>query len=78
MLCTGCGTQPAVIGRFCGRCDSRARKGSFDRRRPVGGAQWQALRGIRYAEAPVERRRRQRWQRGAALALIVVAVLMAF
>lgn len=78
MLCTGCGTQATVVGRFCSRCDSRARDGLFERRRPVGGAQWQTLRGIRYATVPLERRRRQRWQCGAALTLIVMAFVMAF
>jgi hypothetical protein len=77
MLCTGCGTQPTVVGRFCSRCDHRARNGLIERRRPVGGSQWQALWGIRYAEVPVERRRRQRLQRGAALAVIVIAVVLA-
>lgn len=80
MLCTGCGHQPAVVGRFCGRCDSRARNGLFERRRPVGGAQWQALWSIRYPAAPLERRRRWRWQRSALTALLtitLVAVLMA-
>jgi hypothetical protein len=78
MLCTGCGTQAAVIGRFCSLCDTRARNGTFERRRPVGGAQWQALWGIRYAGMPAEAKRRRSWQRGATVAVVVLAVVLAF
>lgn len=78
MLCTGCGTQAAVIGRFCSRCDSRARNGSFERRRPVGGSQWQALWGISYAEVPVERRRRQRFLRGTAMTIVMLLLLLMY
>lgn len=50
MYCTGCGMQPAVIGRFCSSCDFRARHHMFERRRPIGGHQWRALWGIRYSD----------------------------
>ena len=77
MLCTGCGTQTAVVGRFCSNCDSRARNGSFERRRPVGGSQWQALWGISYADAPDQARRRRRSQGGFAMAIVVLAFFLA-
>ena len=78
MLCNGCGAHAAVIGRFCSLCDTRARSGSFERRRPVGGSQWQALWGIRYAGVPDETRRRRSWQRGAAVAAVVLDLVLAF
>ena len=76
MLCSGCGTQPPVVGRFCSSCDHRARHGSFERRRPVGGSQWQALWGISYADAPTQAKRRRRSQGGAAMAAVVIAVFL--
>jgi hypothetical protein len=77
MLCTGCGTHPAVIGQFCSTCDNRARSGSFERRRPVGGSQWQALWGISYTDTPGQARRRRHAQYGVAAAIIVLAMLLA-
>jgi len=77
MLCNGCGTQAAVVGQFCSTCDSRARSGSFERRRPVGGSQWQALWGISYADSPDLAKRRRRAQGGAAVAVIALAVFLA-
>ena len=77
MLCTGCGTQAAVVGRFCSNCDNRARSGSFERRRPVGGSQWQALWGISYADAPDQAKRRRRSQGGIAMAIVVMAFFLA-
>ena len=76
MLCTGCGTQAAVVGRFCSTCDNRARSGFFERRRPVGGSQWQALWGISYADAPDQAKRRRRSQGVAAMAAIAIAVFL--
>jgi hypothetical protein len=77
MLCTGCGTQPAVIGRFCSTCDSRARSGSFERRRPVGGSQWQALWGISYADTPERAKRRRHSRFGVAAAIVMLAMFVA-
>lgn len=74
MSCTGCGNQPAVIGRFCTSCDNRARRGSFERRRPVGGSQWQALWGIDYGARAGEARHRRLMQYSIAFAVIGVAV----
>jgi len=76
MLCTGCGTKAAVVGQFCDSCDNRARNGFLERRRSVGGSQWQALWGISYADAPTQARRRRRAQGGAAMAAIVLAVFL--
>lgn len=76
MVCNGCGTQPAVVGRFCSTCDNRARNGLIERRSPLGGSQWQALWGISYADNPVQAKRR-RSQRGIALTVIAVAVFLA-
>jgi len=75
MSCTGCGTEPAVVGRFCANCDNRARRGSFERRRPVGGSQWQALWGIDYGARAGATRQRRLMQFGIALAFAGVAVL---
>lgn len=77
MLCTACGNQAAVVGRFCSSCDRRARNGSLDRRRPVGGSQWQALWGINYSATPDAARRRRMWQGGMTVAAVVVGVLLA-
>lgn len=76
MLCTACNSQAAVVGRFCSSCDGRARGGVVDRRRPVGGAQWQALWGIDYAPVPEAIRWRRMWQRGLTTAAVVVGVLL--
>lgn len=75
MLCTACGSQAAVVGRFCGSCDHRARGGSVERRRPVGGVQWQALWGINYAPLP-DAVRRHRVQGGITAAVVVVGVFL--
>lgn len=76
MLCTACNSQAAIVGRFCGSCDGRARSGFVDRRRPVGGSQWQALWGIDYAPVLEATRRRRMWQRGLTVAAVVVGVLL--
>jgi hypothetical protein len=78
MLCTACGNQAVVVGRFCSSCDGRARSGYVERRRPVGGAQWQALWGISYAPAQETGRRSRRWQGGIAMTVIVVGILLTF
>jgi hypothetical protein len=77
MVCNGCGTQPAVIGRFCSTCDNRARGGSFERRRPLGGSQWQALWGIDYADDPGQAKRRRRSQGAMLLAIVAIAIVLA-
>ena len=76
MLCTGCGNLPAAVGCFCTRCDSRARQGSFERRRPVGGSQWQALWGIDYGAGAGDTARRRWTQSVVALAVAGIAVLL--
>lgn len=78
MLCTACGNQAAVVGRFCSNCDSRARSGSLDRRRPVGGGQWQALWGINYAPTEKAMKKRRLLQGGITVATVVVGVLLTF
>lgn len=78
MLCTGCGKQTAVVGQFCSSCDERARRGSFERRRPVGGSQWQAFWGIRYGARTDDSKARRWLQGGMALAVVGIAVLLAF
>jgi hypothetical protein len=78
MLCTGCGTQSAVVGRFCTRCDDRARRGTFERRRPLGGSQWQALWGINYGARADDAQSRRWLQGGIALAVAAIAVLLVF
>ena len=77
MVCNGCGTQPAVIGRFCSTCDNRARNGSFERRRPLGGSQWQALLGIDYSEGRDQGKRGRRSQGALALTIIAIAFFVA-
>lgn len=74
MVCTGCGKQLAVVGRFCGGCDLRARTGTLERRRPVGGGQWQALWGISYAEPDTGRKRR--WLHGASAVTVALFVVL--
>ncbi len=77
MLCTACGSQAAVVGRFCGSCDHRARGGTVERRHSVGGAQWQALWGINYAPLPgAVKQRRRRVQGGITAAVVVVGVFL--
>ena len=78
MLCTGCGTQAPVVGRFCSNCDHRARVGTLERRRPVGGSQWQALWGISYADDAGKISRRRWTQGGAALLVVVMITLLPF
>lgn len=73
MYCTGCGTQPAVIGRFCSSCDLRARHQMLERRRPIGGGQWQALWGISYADKAAGSKRCLWLQWGIASAVAVTA-----
>jgi hypothetical protein len=77
MVCNGCGTQPAVVGQFCSTCDNRARYGLFERRRPLGGSQWQALWGIDYAEGRAQAKRRRQSQSGIALTVIALALFLA-
>jgi len=76
MLCTGCGTQPAAVGRFCSRCDDRARHGSFERRRPPGGSQWQALWGVNYGARAGDNKPRRWLQCGIALVVAGVVILL--
>jgi hypothetical protein len=76
MFCAGCGTQGPVVGKFCIHCDHRARTGSFDRRRPVGGSQWQALWGIDYADGADRSRRHRRLQVMAAVAACLIAAFI--
>lgn len=78
MYCTGCGTHPAVIGQFCSSCDFRARHHMFERRRPVGGGQWQALWGIRYSVDPNAYKRCQRLQWGIAVTAVFAAIVLMF
>lgn len=77
MLCTACGSQAAVVGRFCSNCDHRARGGNVERRRPLGGTQWQALWGINYAPLPGEiRNRRRRFQGRITAAVVVIGIFL--
>ena len=78
MLCTACNSQAAIVGRFCSSCDSRARSGVVDRRRPIGGAQWQALWGIDYAPVPEATRRRRSRHGGITVTAIVIGLLLIF
>ena len=78
MLCTGCGTQAPVVGQFCSNCDHRARVGTLERRRPVGGSQWQALWGISYAD-DADKTARQRWTLcGAGVAVVLMIAMLPF
>ena len=78
MLCAACGKQDVVVGRFCSNCDRRARAGLLDRRRPVGGAQWQALWGLNYSPARDSTKRRRLWQGSITVAAVAVAVLLSY
>jgi hypothetical protein len=76
MLCIACGNQAAAVGRFCSSCDSRARSGALDRRRPLGGGQWQALWGIDYTPAPDQKwkRRQRRWSQCAIACAVILLI----
>lgn len=76
MLCTGCGANAIVIGRFCGHCDERARNGTFERRRKTFASRWYALWGLPDPRVPVERRRR-RGRRPVVLAIAALAIALA-
>jgi hypothetical protein len=75
MVCDGCGAPGPVVGKFCVHCDHRARAGSFERRRPLGGSQWQALWGIDYSARPKPGQRLHVMAAVAAIAIAVFAVL---
>jgi len=74
MVCDGCGAPGPVVGKFCVHCDHRARAGSFERRRPLGGSQWQALWGIDYSDGRARPKPGQRLHVMAAVAAIAIAV----
>jgi hypothetical protein len=78
MFCTGCGTQAPVMGQFCSNCDHRARVGTLERRRAIGGSQWQALWGISYADDANKTSRRRWMQCGGVLVMVLMIAMLQF